>query len=466
MTLSEIKHKWFGGWSFYRKMLYIALPLIIQQMIASFVNMLDNIMVGRTGTLQMSGVSVANQLMMIIMFGMFGSVSSAAIYGAQFAGKGDTEGQKYCFRYKLYIATIVSVLGIVVSFCFGKPIVMLFLNSETNNAADVAATLKYAVQYLEIVSIGMIPFSISNAIASSLSESGETRLPMISSVTAVFVNLIFNWLLIFGHFGFPELGCAGAAVATNISRVVQLAMNYYFAVKKKAMFPFFHGVFEHFTVPWHLAKEITIKGFPLMINDVLWSVGMAAVAQCYSTRGIDAIAAYNIQNTITNLFFVFNMAMGDSIAIMVGQELGAGRTEDAVLTNTRILVFTTGLSFMLGVILAMTSHIYPSFYNTTDEIKDTAAVLLQVSGWTMWITAIYNAAYFTLRTGGKTIITFLFDSVGTIGVSFPVAFVLAHFTTMGIVGMFFILRAIDLYKVALGLYLVNKRVWVNDLVAD
>ena len=466
MKMSEIKYKWFGNAAFYRRMLKVALPLVISQMITSFVNMLDNIMVGRTGTLQMSGVSIANQINMVLVLALFGAVSAAAIFGAQYAGKEDWDGERICFRYRLIVAGIVSVITIAVCFIFGRQLIMLFLDSETNNASDINETLQYGLNYLKIIAVGMIPFSISTAISSVISETGETRLPMISSVAAVFVNLVFNYLLIFGKFGFPEMGCVGAAVATNISRIVQLCLNLWFAYRKADQMPFFRHVLSDFRIPLDLAKTITIKGLPLMVNEVLWSIGIAAVAQCYSTRGIDAVAAYNIQNTITNLFFVFNIAMGDCISIMVGQELGAGNQENAVLTNTRLIVFTTVLSCGLGAALAVTAHVYPEFYNTSIEIKNTAASLLKVAGWTLWISAIYNAAYFTLRTGGKTIITFLFDSVGTIFVSFPAAFVLAHFTNIGIVGMFFVIRVIDLYKVILGLYLVYKRVWVNDLVSD
>ncbi len=465
-TLSEIRKSWFGDRAFYKSMFVVAIPLIVQQMITSFVNMLDNIMVGRTGTLQMSGVSVANQLIMIFNLALFGSTAAAAIFGAQYVGKEDWEGVRNCFRYKLIVGVLISILSFVIAFGAGDRLIMLFLNPETNSAADIAETLMYAVQYLRIIAAGMAPFALSTVLASTISETGETRLPMISSLTAVAVNFVFNLILIFGLLGFPALGCIGAAIATVIARVVQMAMNLWFAVSKIDRFVFFRGVFDHFRAPWELAKNITVKGFPLMVNEVLWSVGMAAIAQCYSVRGIDAIASFNIQNTITNLFFIFNIAMGDCISIMVGQRLGSGDAEAAVDTNTKLIAFTTFVSILLGILLAMTANWFPQLYNTSAEIKHLAARQLQIAGWTLWISAIYNAAYFTLRCGGKTIITFLFDSAGTVGVSFPAAYILAHYTNVSIVGMFFVMRTIDLYKVVLGLYLVKKRVWVNILVNE
>ena len=150
---------------------------------------------------------------------------------------------------------------------------------------------------------------------------------------------------------------------------------------------------------------------------------------------------------------------------MVGQQLGAGKTEEAVETDRRLIVFSFIVSIVLGLLLFLTAPLFPLFYNTTEAVRSDAAGMLRIYGLTLWISALYNSGYFTMRCGGKTVITFLFDSVGTIAVSFPIAFVLAHFTGMNIIAMYIVLHLIDLYKVILGLFLVHKRVWVNDLVA-
>ena len=186
---------------------------------------------------------------------------------------------------------------------------------------------------------------------------------------------------------------------------------------------------------------------------------------CYNDKFLYLRSSYNITTTIENLFFVFNIAIGDCISIMVGQLLGAGKTEEAVETDRRLIVFSFLVSIVLGTILFFSAPIFPMLYNTSEAVRADAAGMLRIYGLTLWISALYNSGYFTMRCGGKTVITFLFDSVGTIAVSFPIAFVLAHFTGMNIISMYIVLHLIDLYKVILGLCLVHKRVWVNDLVA-
>ncbi len=462
----SIRNRYFGDAAFYRKVLIVALPLIAQQLITSFVNMLDNIMVGQTGALPMSAVSVANQLVLIFNLAVFGSVSGASIFGAQFAGKQDWKGMRYCLRFKLIVEALIVTTVILLFSLNGETLIRLFLNPETNSPEDIQATLTLAQNYLRILMIEFVPFALSQCISSAIRETGETRVPMLASIVAVSVNFVGNWILIFGHFGAPRLGAEGAAIATVISRFAELLIILIFAIRMRERFPFFRGLFKGFHVPMDLAKDIVWRGFPLLLNEVLWSMSLAAITQCYSVRGIEALAAYNISSTITNLFFVFNFAMGDCLSIMVGQKLGAGDPEGAVDTDRKLIVVTLIFATLLGLILAATSGFFPQLYKVNDSIKRTAQQVLMFGGLTMWITALYNVCYFTMRCGGKTIITFLMDSVSMIVVSVPLAWVLAHFTGLPLPLMYLCVQLVDIYKVILGLTLVHKRVWVHDLVAN
>lgn len=457
-------NKWFGNAEFYKKVLIVAIPLLIQQMVTSFVNMLDNIMVGQMGTLAMSGVSIASQLITIFNLAVFGSVAACSIFGAQYFGKKDMQGMQYCLRFKLVVEIAISIISIIVFLIFSKSLIQLYLNSSNNSIQDVKDTFLYAQQYLWIMLLSFIPFSLTQSITTTFSETGKTKLTMISSVTAVLVNLIGNFILIFGNFGFPTLGANGAAIATVFSRFVELGVAIYFTQRYKKEFPFFHHLFKDFRIPMNLVKQITIKGTPLVLNEILWSTGIACIAQCYSTRGIDAVAAYNITCTIQNLFFVFNISMGNSISILVGQQLGAGKLEEAVETDRKMIVFTFLLALIVGLVLTLSASFFPTLYNTKESIRQISTNMLRIYGGLLWVGSIYNACYFTLRCGGKTVLTFLFDSVGTLCVSFPIGFILAHYTNVSIVTMFLILQCADLYKVILGLYLLHKKAWVHNLV--
>lgn len=459
-------NKYFGNKAFYKTLMIIAVPLIIQQLITSFVNMLDNIMVGQTGTLAMSGVSVANQIINVFNLAVFGSVSAASIFGAQYAGSEDEKGLRNCLRFKIVMECVFALLFIMTFYFFGRNLISLFMNPETDTVANINMTMNYAIEYLNIMLVGFIPFGLSRCVASSLQEVGETRLPMIASVTAVIVNFVGNSILIFGLLGFPALGPAGAAIATVISRFAELGVNLLFALSNRNHFQHFNGVFKNFSIPLVLVKDICFKGLPLVINEILWSTGLAMITQCYSTRGIDALAAYNISSTITNLFFVFNYAMGESISILVGQKLGAGKIEEAMDTDRKMIVFALLVSCGLGILLIFSAPLFPNLYDTSDSVRNCATTMLRYAGATIWISAIYNASYFTLRCGGKTVLTMLFDSVGTVFVSFPVAFCLAHFTTLPVQYMYLIVTVVDFYKVILGLRLVNKGIWINNLVGE
>ena len=218
--LTLFKKKFIGDRDFYRRLLTIAIPIMVQQIITNFVSLLDNIMVGQIGTVQMSGVAIANQLMFVFYICVFGAVSGAGIYGAQFYGKGDVEGLRSTFQFKLFVCAVVSVVAMALFWYKGEFLIGLYLQGGSSGAA-ADEVLMYGMRYLRVMIIGIIPFAWTQSYASTLKETGETVLPMKAGVTAVFINLIFNYILIFGKLGAPQLGAVGAAVATVLSRFVE-----------------------------------------------------------------------------------------------------------------------------------------------------------------------------------------------------------------------------------------------------
>ena len=289
---------------------------------------------------------------------------------------------------------------------------------------------------------------------------------MRASICAVTVNFIGNYTLIFGHFGMPRLGITGAAVATVISRFVELSIILTGAIRHRERFAFMHDPLKDLRVPAPLVKAIILKGAPLVVNEVLWSTAIAMIAQCYSTRGLDAVAACNIYSTVNNLFLIVCMGMGSAIGIIVGQLLGAGKPAEAADTDRKLIVFSILLSILTGLVMILSAPLFPMVYNTTDTVRRTAASLLRIAGLMMPVITVCNATYFTLRCGGKTLITFLSDSVFTCLVSWTVALVLSRFTSLPVVMIVFFVSAADLIKAVFGMILVEKGVWINNLVAS
>ena len=186
MNLALKKSKFFGDKNFYKGVLVLAIPIIIQQLITSFVNMLDNIMVGQTGTFAMSGVSVANQLITVFNLAIFGLVSAASIFAAQFAGKKDYKNVQNCLYFDVVLSFIVSVISVLIFWVFGEKLLYLFMNPDTDTVKNINTTMKFALDYTKIMTIGFIPFAFSQSISSSMRVNGETRLPMITSIITVF----------------------------------------------------------------------------------------------------------------------------------------------------------------------------------------------------------------------------------------------------------------------------------------
>lgn len=460
----NIRKKLIGDKAFYGKVLGVTVPIMIQNGITNFVGLLDNIMVGRIGTEQMSGIAIVNQLLMVFNLAIFGAISGVGIFSAQFFGCGNHQGVRHTLRFKIYVCLGILVLGTLVLVAGGEQLIMLYLHGEGNDQA-LQATLEYGKEYLWVMLAGLLPFVIEEVYASTLREGGETKVPMIAGVVAVLVNLTLNYLLIFGKFGFPRLGVVGAAIATVISRYVQAAVVIVWTHRNPEKMPFIVGAYKELRVPAQLGWNITKKGTPLMVNEMLWSAGVAIMNQCYSTRGLDAVAALNISTVISNLFNVVFVAMGSAVSIMVGQLLGAGKMEEAVDTDRKLIAFAVVSSVGIGAVVVLLAPLFPQLYNTSDEVKHLATLLLRVAAVCMPVFAFLHTTYFTLRSGGKTIITFLFDSVFLWCVSIPVAYVLSRYTAMAITTLYLSCQMLDLIKCVIGYALVKKGVWLNNIVA-
>ena len=453
-----------GDRAFYRKLFSVLIPILIQNLITNFVSLLDNIMVGQVGTEPMSGVAIVNQLLFVFNLCIFGGLAGAGIFTAQYYGKGDNEGVKNTFRAKLYIALLAVVLFTAAFVLKGDALIRLFLH-EGKEQLDLAATLGFGRAYLRVMLLQMPLFALCQVYSGTLRETGETLLPMKAGIIAVFVNLIFNYILIFGKLGLPALGVVGAAVATVIARVVECAIVLCWTHRHRARCGFVVGLYRSLRVPAPLAKRMLRLGLPLLVNEFLWSGGMTTLNQCYSLRGLEVISALNISSTISNLFFCAFIAMGNAISILIGQLLGAGELERAVDEDRKLIAFSVVLSLLVGGIMAAVAPLVPQIYNTTDSVKALACDLLLVGAAMMPINAFTNACYFTLRSGGKTIITFIFDSAFLWVIAVPAAFLLSRFTPMPILPMYITVSLLDLIKCVVGYYLVKRRKWVNNIVS-
>ena len=388
--------RYIGDRAFYKRILAVAIPIIIQNGITNFVNMLDNIMVGQVGTIPMSGVSIVNNLIFVFNLCIFGASSGAGIFTAQFHGSGDDEGVRHTFRFKFLICLLITAIGGLI-FSFGnKFLIGLYLTGD-GDAATAAGAMEYGIQYLSVMVWGFLPFALCNTYAGTMRETGETMVPMIGGIVAVLVNLVLNYILIFGHFGAPQMGVQGAALATVISRYVELAIVAGWTHLHPKKYRFIQSAFRSLYIPGKLLVNIIRKGLPLLANEFFWASGMAVMNQCYSTCGLDVVPAMNIASTLSQLGSVVFLAMGNSVGIVMGQMLGAKTPKEQVQeSNRKLIAFAVVSGGLFGGVIVAFSGIFPTIYNTTADVRHLASLLICINAVMMPFNSFTNATYFTL----------------------------------------------------------------------
>lgn len=449
----------------YRRAIRLAVPMMIQNGITNMVGLIDNVMVGSLGTESMTAVSIVGQLIFVFNLGVFGGISGPGIYGAQYYGQRNEEGFRQTFRLKIWICSFCILAGIVAFLLAGQNMIRLYLHGESETI-DAALTLQLGWQYLLIMLFTLLPFSITQIYASSLRETGESVKPMVAGVISVMIDIVFNYLLIYGKFGFPKMGVRGAAIATVLARIVECVVVVTWAHLQREKHSFLLGIYRTILIPKRICTTMIKRGLPIFFNEFLWAGGMAVLTQCYSIRGLEIVPGLTISNAICNLLNVVFVALGSAVGILSGQTLGAGQYEKAKQNAFRLMWFTGGICVILTVILISVSGVFPKLYDTTKQV-------CQYGQWFIIITALFfpvqgflNALYFTLRSGGKTVVTFLFDSVFTWIVTVPFAFLLCKYSSLSIFIVYAIVQSVDLIKLSVGYILIRRGIWISNIVAE
>lgn len=456
-----------GTKSFYRHIFAVATPIILQNLITNLVSLVDNLMVGQQSTGQISAVAIANNnLLFIFMLCLFGGAAGAGIFTTQFYGSGNMEGVRQTFRFKLLISLVLTVVGAVAFYFFSDPMIGAYLQGD-GDPAVAAETLYYGRKYLYIMILGLLPYAITNAYASTLRECGHPTVPMVAGLLAMGVNLLGNYILIFGKFGAPALGVVGAAISTVIARYIEMILVVSWTHLHPKENPYIKGLYRSFYIPADVLKSVSAKGLPLLMNEALWASGMAVLNQSYSVCGLDVVPALTIAITITNLTAVVFRSLGNTVGILMGQMMGAGRPKEEIRDhNNKMTVLCVLCGVVFGVLTISISKWFPSIYNnTTDSVRSLATFMIVVWAAFMPLQAYFFPVYFTLRAGGKTMVTFFFDCGTVWALCIPAAYLLSHYTTLSIFTIFILCQTIDLIKAVIGFFLIKNGSWIQNLAA-
>jgi Na+-driven multidrug efflux pump len=258
----------------------------------------------------------------------------------------------------------------------------------------------------------------------------------------------------------------GAGLATSLARFVEAGIIIIWAHAHKKKFTFMEGLYRTFHIPATLVKDIIKTGTPLLLNEAMWSGGMAFLSQCYSLRGLNVVAGFNITTTMFNLVNVAIIATGTAISIIVGQLLGASKIDEARDKDNKLIGFAIMLSVGIALFVAVISPFFPQLYDTTAEAQGIATRLMLLQALFFPSFAFMNSAYFTMRSGGKTFITFLFDSVFVWAVSVPIAFCCSRFTDMSVYMIFVCVNLADFIKCIIGGIMLKKGLWIQNIVDE
>lgn len=447
-----------------KRAMVLAIPMMIQNGLTNAVGLVDHIMVGSLGTEAMTAVSIVGQLLFVFMLALFGGVSGPGIYTAQFFGQGNEEGVRASVRMKLIVAAIVTIVGTLVLLAGQTQLFQLYLHGESAEI-DAELTMLHAKDYLWIMVLGLPAMAVTQVYAGTLRETGDGVRPMSAGVVSVVVDVALNYLLIYGSFGFPRMGVRGAAVATVIARYLEMSVLVIWTYAGKKRYAFLQGLWRSLRIPADLRKEMLKKTIPIMCNEFLWAAGLAALTQCYSTRGLKVVAAINISNVLCNLLNVVFVSLGASVGILVGQSLGAGAFERAKQESFTLTWFSALLCVGLTVVLVALSGWFPTLYETTEEVRSLAGSFIVITALFFPVQGILNAIYFTLRSGGKTLVTFLFDSMFSWVVAIPLALALCFLTELPVLPVYAVIQAVDIVKIVIGAVMIRKGVWIANLAA-
>ena len=440
---------------FYKTLLKLAIPVTIQNTITSSLNLVDTVMIGQLGDIEIAAVGLANRYFFILMLLLFALSSGTSIFTAQFWGKKDTQRIGVVMAIALLPALGFAFVFSALGFLFPDAILGIFSNDPLVVASGSS--------YLHVVIWSYVFTAVSALHSFVLRSMEEVKLPMYSSIVALSVNTFLNYCLILGHFGFPAWGVKGAAVATLISRVIEMAILLIGCYRKK---------YPTVTVLdlWRISRVLTQQFFrttwPVIIHEFSWVIGVTLYAVVYGRMGTSEIAAINIVSSVEQLSFGVFFGLANAAGTMIGNQIGAGREELASRYAVRFSVISPLGASGMGVLLILLSPLIVSFFHVSAEVQMMTLKILFVLGCVFSI-KMFNLMSIVgiLRAGGDTKYS-MFLEMGTIWlVGVPLAFLGGFYWKMPVYWVFGLVCAEELAKMLLGIFRIRSKKWIHDLAS-
>jgi putative MATE family efflux protein len=454
-----VNKPFFGPSKFYLSSLAIVVPVMLQTLLTGLVSLIDNFMVSALGDAKMAGVNVANQIN-FIFFVIINTVCIAGgIYLSQHRGAGDEKGMRQAFRFKLIMVVTISTLYTVICLIFAEPLIRMMLGGNTEGEAIVAE----GARYLRAVAPSFIPIGISSAMSTSFRDIGVTKVPLFVSVTAAAINTFFNWILIYGNLGAPRLEVTGAAIATVIARIAEVAaFSAMIAVRKPA---FGFKPKSLFAINRGLFLEIFSKSGMMLFSETAWVASETIITALYNGRGgADTVAGMAAGWTIANIMFLVFPAIHASTNVIVGSTLGAGKLEEGKEKARWVMSGAVVLGVFGGIAAAVFTLAIPvAFGNLSQSAQRVTRGLVFVIGAYLPLWCLLNSQFAVARAGGDTLMGVWVDVAVSYALFIPAAIAISKLTDWGPVKLFGIAKLSDFIKTAVAIWWLKKERWVRNL---
>ncbi|HWJ79512.1 MAG TPA: MATE family efflux transporter [Niallia sp.] len=439
---------------FYKNMIGLAIPIAIQTLLISSLNMVDSLMIGQLGVDNIAATGVGNKITTILILVLQGFGTGAAIFSAQYWGKKDLQGIRKILYLTCVIMSIFSLAFSLVTLIFTSSFIRIF--------TDDIAVIELGVIYLRIISLSYFVTALTVLFSTILKSMGEVKRPLYISIIAICLNTVLNYLLIFGHFGFAELGIEGAAIATLIARTVQAFML--FVLIKQYLQVSIKSIRVKEVLDRPLVKQYCMITIPSIINHALWTVGETTYFWVYAQMGTEQLAAVTLIDPLLFVFMALFIGLSDASTVMVGNSIGENDEEKAVNYAKQYLWITLVFSIISAIAIYATSPLYISIYNVSDIVATEAKNILII--YTFLITGktlnmVNNIG--VLRAGGDTKYVLYLDVMGVWAIGLPLALLGAFVWGLQIYLVFALANSHDFLRAFFGIKRTLSKKWINHV---
>ena len=439
----------------YKKLARIAIPISIQGVVSATLNLIDNLMVGFLGEADLAAVGIASQIYFIHYLILYGFTSGTATFMAQFYGAKDYKNIRKVVGFSIVIALGVAVIFFIGGFFFTDNILGIY--------SDDQRIIEMARPYVKIGTATFFFLAFSVPLEMAFKATQQTRVPLIVSTVVFSTNTCLNYIFIFGKFGAPAMGVAGAALATAIARFLEVLISLIFAHRKSNCF---HGSYREF-FGWkkEMVLRIVKNSMPTTLNELLWSVGQSMYVAAFSRIGTTAYAAYQAAASINSIFSFAAFSVGDAALILVGEKLGEGKREETYSLGKKLLKIGTVLGILVGLLLVLAAKPLVGFFSLTALGKTYAVKILTIYGLCMGLN-LYNGINITgtLRGGGDTRFAMIAECSCVWLVAVPLAFLASQVLHVPIFIAVLMIKAEEVVKCLILTKRFISKKWVNNVI--